>query len=310
MKKTKISLVVILAAIFLVVLIFFSWKMMSPSFQSSKKIAISSFSDCVSAGYPPLRSDDGQEKCLTADGQVFTKNLQGEEKSESLFSASGEFACLPPKDENQPHNDLCAFGLKSANGYYRLQSVSDDKFNVLAKLRVGDRVEVSGLFLKEESNYNSQGTIEVQSVRVLEASEAAKAAALPASFKAKFISFQDYRQTIIKAADYPKSEFWVENGEIQCQETPLESSLPLRLIKKEMGGHDYCIGISSEGAAGSVYSQYAYATLINDNVYLVQFVARFNNCANYPEAEMSRCQAERESFDINALVAQEIAKIK
>lgn len=308
--KNKLRIIIILVIIFLAAIAVFAWQSLRPSFQDDRRVTIDSFSGCLAAGYPELRTDAGEKKCLTADGQVFTKDKQGAEGQEPLFTASGEFSCLPPKDENLPHNDLCAFGIKSANGYYRLQSVSDDKFNVLAQLHVGDQIEVSGLFLAEASSYDSQGTIEVQSVRMIEASEAARQASLPDNFRAEFISFQNYSQTIVKAADYPKGEFWVEKGEIQCQETPLESSLPLRSYKKELGGQKYCVAVASEGAAGSVYSQYAYGAVVGSDIHLIKFVARFNNCANYPDAEMKRCQEERENFDLDALVVPELLKTK
>ena len=91
------------------------------------------------------------------------------EKSKDLFVVSGEFVCLPLKDENTPHNDLCAFGIKNDNDeYYRLQSMRDDKFNLIASLDVGQKIEISGLFIIEESNtYKTLGTIEVDSVEVL-----------------------------------------------------------------------------------------------------------------------------------------------
>ena len=91
------------------------------------------------------------------------------EISKDLFVVSGEFVCLPLKDENTPHNYLCTFGIKNDNDeYYRLQSMRDDKFNLIASLDVGQKIEISGLFIIEESNtYKTLGTIEVDSVEVL-----------------------------------------------------------------------------------------------------------------------------------------------
>jgi len=34
---------------------------------------------------------------------------------------------------------------------------------------------------------------------------------------------------------------------------------------------------SIEGAAGLIFTQNAYTTVIGDNVYLINFVARYNN---------------------------------
>lgn len=210
---------------------------------------------------------------------------QYDEIHKNSFKVIGEFVCLPLKDENAPHNDLCVFGIKNSNNdYYRLQAPSDDKNNVVNKTKKGQRIEISGELINEESDiYKTLGTIKVSGIKSLYTDEKDIESYLPDSFKADYISFQNYGSNIFKTEEYPKLESWVENGQIECDETPLESSLPLRISKKEINGQKYCIGASSEGAAGSVYTQYAYTTVIGDNVYLVLFVARYPNCNNYPK---------------------------
>lgn len=133
---------------------------------------------------------------------------------------------------------------------------------------------------------------------------------LPVSFQAEYISFQNYSLGIYLAEDYPRLESWVENGEIECDETPLESSQALRISKKEINGHKYCIGAASEGAAGSVYTEYAYTTVIDGRVYLVKFVARYPNCSNYPDEQNEACIKEREAFNLDNLVDVEIEVMK
>jgi len=200
-------------------------------------------------------------------------------------------------------------GIKGINDdYYRLQSISDDKNNVVNKIKKGQKIEISGELINEESDiYKTLGTIKVDSIRHLDIQNG-DISNLPSSFKADYISFQNYGSGIFKVTEYSRLEFWVENGEIECDETPPESSLPLLISKREINGQKYCIGASSEGAAESVYTQYAYTTVIGDNVYLINFVARYTNCNNYPEEEYSKCKIERESFDLDALVDQEIQK--
>ena len=101
-----------------------------------------------------------------ADTPIVVNNEK--EVEEELIVVSGEFTCLPLKDENRPHNDLCAFGVEDDNNdYYRLQSMSDEKFNEIATLDAGQKIEVSGSFIEEESNtYKTVGTIEVSEVKV------------------------------------------------------------------------------------------------------------------------------------------------
>lgn len=240
--------------------------------------------------------------------EVPVNNVNEAEKSEELFIVSGEFVCLPLQDENQPHNDLCVFGIKSDDDdYYRLQAISDDKNNVINKIRRGQRIEITGMLMDEESDiYISSGTIKVRGVKYLYTEADQIESSLPDSFKAEYVSFQDYGLGIFDVSEYPRLESWVESGEIECDATAPESSLPLRMTKQEIAGQKYCIGAFSEGAAGSIYTEYIYTTVIDDNVYLVQFIARYPNCSNYPETERNMCERERESFDLDALVDQEI----
>lgn len=233
-------------------------------------------------------------------------------ENKDLFIVSGEFVCLPLKDENIPHDDLCVFGIKNSDGdYYRLQAPSDDKNNVVNKIRMGQKIEISGELINEESEiYTTLGTIKVEGVKHLYTEEGNIESNLPDSFKASYISFQNYGSNVFNVEEYPKLESWVENSEIECDETPLESSLPLRISKRQINGQKYCIGASSEGAVGSVYTQYAYTTVIEDNVYLVQFVARYPNCSNYPDKERGECEAERKNFNLDNLVDFEVRQMK
>ena len=236
---------------------------------------------------------------------------QYDEIHKDSFKVIGESACLPVKDENIPHNDICLFGIKNNDGYYRLQAPSDDPSNVVNKIKIGQKLEISGELIKEESDvYQTLGTIKVLGVKYLYTEAENLKSNLPETFRANYISFSNYNTNTFKAEEYPKLESWVENGEIECSETPLKSSLPLRVNKREINGKKYCIGASSEGTAGSVYTQYAYTTVIDSKVYLVQFVARYVNCSNYSNQEWKECEAERENFNLDNLVDLEVKKMK
>ena len=241
--------------------------------------------------------------------EIDNSNENKIEFNEEIFTISGEFICLPVKDENKPHNDLCAFGIKTDNNeYYRLQSISDDKFNLIAQLNNGQRVEISGLLIKEESDvYKSLGTVEVNTVKILNNEQNTN---LPNSFKADYISFQDYNLKIFNIEDYNSTEFEIKDNEIECTETDLSLSLPFSISKREINNKKYCISASSEGAAGSVYTEYSYATVIENKVYSIKFIARYPQCDNYPEEESAKCKKERESFNLNGLIDKEIELIK
>lgn len=116
------------------------------------------------------------------------------EKDKGLFVISGVFSCLPVKDINKPHNDLCVFGIKVNNDdYYRLQSISDDKNNVVNKTKKGQKIEISGTLIKDDSDiYKTLGTIKVSGIRHLYTEEKDIESYLPDSFKANYISFLNY----------------------------------------------------------------------------------------------------------------------
>jgi hypothetical protein len=213
------------------------------------------------------------------------------------------------------HNDLCAFGINSNEEYYRLQSINDNKFNLMAQLETGQRIEVSGVFIDEESNtYKTLGTVEVETVKMLD-SQNNDISNLPDSFKADYISFSNFSSNIFKIEDYHMPGLSIVNGEIDCEETNLSPSVStltnkVMTSKKEINGKRYCVMYSIEGAAGSVFTQNAHTTVIEDNVYLINFVARYNNCGNYPEEELVKCVTERENFNLDILVDLEVEKMR
>lgn len=88
-----------------------------------------------------------------------------------------------------------------------------------------------------------------------------------------------------------------EEANLICEETPKESSFSLRTYKEVFNNQEYCITASSEGAAGSIYTEYSYTTLKFKKLIRLDFVLRFNNCANYEEVENLACTQERESFN-------------
>ncbi len=232
------------------------------------------------------------------------------ESGGDLFVVSGVFTCLPVKDENVPHYDLCVHGIKDGDNYYRIDSLSEEENNFVNKIKIGQKIVLSGNLIEEESEmYKTNGTIEVVGVRFIDTDEEDMESSLPDSFRADYGSFSKYSFNEYLASDYPRLESWVENGEIECQETPLELSYPLRIRKRELNGKKYCIAASSEGAAGSVYTQHSYSTVVGDKVYVVSFLANYLNCGNFPEEDLVKCDKERKTLDLDILVDEEIEKV-
>lgn len=138
---------------------------------------------------------------------------------------------------------------------------------------------------------------------------------LPDSFKANYISFSNYASNIFKIEDYRMPGLSVINGEIDCKETDSKPSVGVLTnevitSKKEINNKKYCVMYSIKGEAGSIFTQNAYTTVIEGNVYLVLFAAQYNNCGDYPEEELVKCAAEIKNFNLDILVDEEIEKLK
>lgn len=69
-----------------------------------------------------------------------------------------------------------------------------------------------------------------------------------------------------------------------------------------IGGRRYCVTRVSGGAAGSVYTMYAYAFELDGDVAILTFSARAVQCGNCDEPPRSECEAERAAFDPDALL--------
>lgn len=72
--------------------------------------------------------------------------------------------------------------------------------------------------------------------------------------------------------------------------------------ERNISGRTYCITRVSEGAAGSVYTQYAYAFPRNDRTVVLTFSLRFHQCGNYEDSVEQLCEGERSRFDINSIL--------
>jgi hypothetical protein len=109
--------------------------------------------------------------------------------------------------------------------------------------------------------------------------------------------------TFISAQEWPPLVELVANA-YTCKEGPITAADgPLKESKKHMvGDREYCVTLSSEGAAGSTFRSYEYSTDQGDFVARVVFTLRFPQCLNYDEPQASACAAEQSSFDIDGLV--------
>lgn len=106
---------------------------------------------------------------------------------------------------------------------------------------------------------------------------------------------------------WPPEIYVSEASDFVCEETPKESSVNKRVYKETINNQEYCISAFSEGAAGSVYTEYSYSTIKFNKLITLDFTLRFTQCYNYPEEQQEECTLEREVFNPTNLVNEIIS---
>lgn len=110
------------------------------------------------------------------------------------------------------------------------------------------------------------------------------------------------------STSYVRSVTWppqatVADGPFVCAETTEEPpGAGTRL--QTIDGREFCVTETNEGAAGSIYTDYVYATELEGKVITFTFSLRRVQCANYEELESAVCQDEQEQFDLDAIVSE------
>ncbi|MFA6253904.1 MAG: MliC family protein [Candidatus Paceibacterota bacterium] len=81
-----------------------------------------------------------------------------------------------------------------------------------------------------------------------------------------------------------------------CVETGAETGRAGKTARQIINGQDYCVTKESEGAAGSIYTNYVYAFPYNNTTIIFTFSLRFVQCDNYDDPQKSACKQERSLF--------------
>lgn len=101
--------------------------------------------------------------------------------------------------------------------------------------------------------------------------------------------------------DWPPA-LQVVSGPFSCTGAGSETASGGKTTLITVNDRQYCRTVEVEGAAGSVYSNYAYAYAAGNKVNIYTFGTREVQCANYPEPEMSQCQKAEDNFSSDALI--------
>lgn len=120
---------------------------------------------------------------------------------------------------------------------------------------------------------------------------------------------KDFGTKYIHTAEWPPIVTSVNNSYV-CKEGGDEVLSGGETTEISVGENDYCRTVSSEGAAGSVYTSYSYTSRIDsDSTAQMDFSIRIVQCANYDDPQKTECLAEREIFDIDKIVDQMFASV-
>lgn len=101
----------------------------------------------------------------------------------------------------------------------------------------------------------------------------------------------------VRAVEWPPQVEILARDYSCVVEAPPATDGPFAVVEKHtFGGAEYCVGIRSEGAAGSTYTSYEYTTAYEGGVARISFTLRTPQCLNYDEPERSACSAEQSAF--------------
>lgn len=90
---------------------------------------------------------------------------------------------------------------------------------------------------------------------------------------------------------------------LECTEAGAPEDRAGATQEKTIEGRVFCVTEVAEGAAGSIYHQYAYTTDIDGATFVYTFSVRMPQCHNYDAPESEQCAEAQQSFDPDIIAA-------
>lgn len=81
-------------------------------------------------------------------------------------------------------------------------------------------------------------------------------------------------------------------------------------VSQADGDQIYCVVAQTQGAAGSIYTDYTYTTASQGKLLTAQFTLRYPQCGNYDAAGKTACEQERADFEISDIAYQIVDSIQ
>jgi hypothetical protein len=185
-----------------------------------------------------------------------------------------------------------------------IQEVSDGNY------QADGRIILSTGLVEDESENVSQPEVKIIIEEIDNGSEKQPHYVILVDLNTEYIGSQDWKVKIVNEEEKYPPKFKISEGQIDCKKTSSESGLPFRIVKRKIEGRIYCIESLSEGAAGTIYTQYAYFTIKSGNLITVSCVIRYPQCINYSEPQRTECANERETFDLDKIIGHIVKNLR
>jgi len=179
-----------------------------------------------------------------------------------------------------------------------IQEISDGNY------QAEDRIILSTGIGEDEGENVSQPEVKIIIEEIDNGSEKQLHYDILVDLNTEYIGSQDWKVKIVNEEEKYPPKFKITEGQIDCKKTSSESGLLFRTVKRKIDGRIYCIESLSEGAAGTIYTQYTYSTIKSGSLIMVSCVIRYPQCINYSEPYRTECANERERFDLNKIIGR------
>ena len=177
-----------------------------------------------------------------------------------------------------------------------IQEISDGNY------QAGDRIILLTSIGEDEGENVSQPEVKIMVEEIDNGSEKQLHYDILVDLNTEYIGSQDWKVKIVNEEEKYPPKFKITEGQIDCKKTSSESGLLSRTVKRKIDGRIYCIESLSEGAVGTIYTQYAYSTIKGGSLIMVSCVIRYPQCINYSEPQRTECANERETFNLDKII--------
>ena len=114
----------------------------------------------------------------------------------------------------------------------------------------------------------------------------------------------------ISVVDWPP-QVQILDQAYSCNEAGSEIARAGKTEKRLVDNREYCVTKESEGAAGSIYTNYAYTFAKNGGTVILTFTTRSVQCGNYYDIpEQAECEGERQTFDMDGVADRIIQSLE